>query len=79
MTLSNTELKVMQAISRVTHRPVETLNTGLTLRHDLSLDSLNALELEFELQQGGFPDIQIESLMVGSTIGDVIEFLEADQ
>jgi acyl carrier protein len=55
------------------------LNTGLTLRHDLSLDSLNALELEFELQQGGFPDIQIESLMVGSTIGDVIEFLEADQ
>ena len=79
MSTSNIELKVMQAISRVAHRPINTLNIGLSLRKDLSLDSLNALELEFELQQAGFPDIQLESLNAGSTIGDVIQFLETAQ
>jgi acyl carrier protein len=69
--------KVLEAISRVSRRPAETLDGSLNLREDLRLDSLNLLELEYELQQGGFPEIEIEELAAAATIAEVIEFLKS--
>lgn len=71
------ETKVKQAISRVSHRPVESLSDELSLKKDLGLDSLSALELEYELHQGGLAEIPLEELMTAATIGDVIRRLES--
>lgn len=71
------ELQVFQAISRVSHRPVETLSAGLRLKDDLGLDSLNFMELEYELQQSGLPELQIEEMAAIVTIAEVIDFLKS--
>ncbi len=71
------EIKVMQAISRVSHRPVESLSHDMSLKKDLGLDSLSALELEYELHQSGLAEIPLEELMAAATIGDVILRLES--
>lgn len=73
--IAELDRKVMQAISRVSHRPVEKLSENLRLREDLGLDSLNLMELEYEIQQGGFPDLELENLTGVSTISDVIAYL----
>lgn len=77
MTMPELELQVFQAISRVSHRPVETLSPGLRLKDDLGLDSLNFMELEYELQQSGLPELQVEEMAAIVTIAEVIDFLKA--
>lgn len=71
------ERKILEAISRVSHRPVESLSGGLRLKDDLGLDSLNFMELEYELQQGGLPEFELEEMSAVATIGEVIDFLKS--
>jgi acyl carrier protein len=71
------ERRVLEAISRVSHRPMESLNRDLRLKEDLGLDSLNYLELEYEIQQGGLPEIRFEDMSGVATISEVIGFLRA--
>lgn len=71
------ESKVYKAISQVSHRPVDSLNGGLKLKDDLGLDSLNYMELEYELNQSGLPEIQLEEMAALLTIAEVIDFLKS--
>jgi acyl carrier protein len=71
------EQKVFQAISRISHYPLENLKGNLKLKEDLGLDSLNFMELEYELQQSGFPEFEVEEMAAIATVGEVIDFLRA--
>jgi len=75
--MTDLELQVFQAISRVSHRPVESLSAGLRLKDDLGLDSLNFMELEYELQQSGLPELPVEDMAAIFTIAEVIDRLKA--
>ncbi len=77
MTVAGLEHKVFQAISRVSHVPVENLKGDDKLKEDLRLDSLNFMELEYELQQSGFPGFEVEEMAAIATISEVIDFLRA--
>lgn len=77
MTAPELEQKVLQAISRVSRFPVDSLRPEQRLKDDLGLDSLNFMELEYELQQNGLPEIEMEDMAAIATIAEVIDFLRA--
>ncbi len=68
--------RVVAVLHQVTRVPAASIHAGTGLYADLHLDSLQALELLFELEDAFGVDIDTDSSKALRTVGDVVALLE---
>lgn len=71
----NLTKKVIEILARVSGKPVSEIGPQSLLRQDLELDSLNFIELDFEIKHNGLPAIPEADLRDIQKVGDVVQLV----
>lgn len=74
--MKHLENELLEIFGKLNNQDPSTINLSDRLKEDLNMDSLNFLELEYEIQQLGAPELSDEEVEGILTVNDALLFAQ---